>query len=188
MRGEKLTIKLSPTEVIELSEQQRQWAESYLVCNNASEACRVAGYSKKNLTMQGNRMTSNESIQKYLRYRREQMSKETSLTKDKIVFQLINIGFTTIDSVMKWEGQDIVVKSLDEIPKEALPAIESISQHTVKGVKHIRIKMRDSLKAIDMLNRMFGWYADNEQPDGREAASKLLTKLREQYGKKEIGS
>tara|TARA_Y100000034_G_C6622579_1_gene271456 strand:- start:106 stop:402 length:297 start_codon:yes stop_codon:yes gene_type:complete len=51
---------------------------------------------------------------------------------------------------------------MEDIPDEALAAIESISESVTSngGVRTIKVKLRDSLRALDQLARINGMYVE----------------------------
>lgn len=51
----------------ELNARQRRFVEEYLICDDAAEAARAAGYSEANAAVQGKKLLKDPAVQRYRR-------------------------------------------------------------------------------------------------------------------------
>lgn len=81
---------------IKLTDKQRIFIDEYLVCWNATEAAKKAGYSEKTAYSSGQRLLKDVEISRIIDERKEDIAKEAGLTKLRIIRKLLDIVDTDI--------------------------------------------------------------------------------------------
>lgn len=103
-----------------LNKRQRDFAEYYIQCGNASEAALKAGYSESGARVQGRRMLTNANISAYIAERMEEMRKKQIATSDEVV-----IFFTSVLRGEEMNGEVPAVKHRIEAGKELLKRFDA---------------------------------------------------------------
>ena len=148
-----------------LTDKQKKFADEYLIDFNATRAYKQAYPScKKDTTanVNGSRLLSNAKVQEYIDRRIKQRSQRTEITQDNVLKELADIAFANITDFVRIEGQEVIVKSTDEIPKNLLPAIESIKY----GKYGIEVKFHDKVRSLELLGRHLGMFNDKIEIKG----------------------
>lgn len=155
----------------ELTEQQIRFCEEYPIDLNGKQAAIRAGYSEKTAEQQASRLLSKVKVQQYIKKLIDKRSKETGITANKVLEEMGRLAFSRIDKVIE-EAKEynetlekdvpvLRIKSLDEIPDEAMASIGEISKNRDGSFK---VKMYNKEGPLDKLAKHLGLYeADNEQ-------------------------
>ncbi len=146
-----------------LTLQQRRFGDEYIVDLNATQAAIRAGYSPKTAYSQGQRLLKNVEVQAYITKREKARAQRTEVTADNVILRLAQIAFTDISAFAKWTDGKVTLVPLEEIPKEALAAIQEVAE-THDGLK---VKMVDRLAALTLLAkhlRLFPTPGSKEDP------------------------
>ena len=130
-----------------LTLQQRRFGDEYIVDLNATQAAIRAGYSPKTAYSQGQRLLKNVEVQAYITKREKARAQRTEVTADNVILRLAQIAFTDISAFATWTEGAVKLRPLDEIPKEALAALQEVAE-THDGLK---IKMADRMPALTLL-------------------------------------
>ena len=134
-----------------LTPRQQAFVEHYVECLNASEAARRAGYSEKTAGQIGDDLLKKVQIAEAIAKARQERSERTRVTADRVVRELAFVAFSDIGKVMTPDG---TLKPVHEIDEETRRAIVDISDSPR------RVKLADKLRALDLLGRHLGMWAD----------------------------
>lgn len=102
------------------NKRQRDFAEYYIQCGNASEAALKAGYSESGARVQGRRMLTNANISAYIAERMEEMRKKQIATSDEVV-----IFFTSVLRGEEMNGEKPAIKHRIEAGKALLKRFDA---------------------------------------------------------------
>lgn len=111
-----MSQKKQPNQYEDLTEQQIQFAESYLSLNNASAAAIKAGYSEKTAYSQGSRLLKNDKIREYMDFLRNErreaiMNRLASMAEDAVLrMELLATGADS-EQVRLQANKDILDRS-----------------------------------------------------------------------------
>lgn len=108
---------------------------------NATEAAKLAGYSKRTARQQGSRMLSNVDIEKYIQERSKNFLEKLEITQERVLVELSRIAFANVTDLFE---DDWKLKSLSDVPKETTAGIKNLTK-TETGVK---VEMYDKLGAL----------------------------------------
>ena len=90
---------------------------------------------------------------------RKEAENANKITRDNIISELKNIGFSRISDYAEINGPIVRIKTLNEMSQEQIGAIASLEQ----GNYGIKLKLCDKLKALEMIIKTLGY--DKTEPD-----------------------
>ena len=127
-----------------LNIKQKRFADEYLICSNATEAAKKAGYSEKTAKQQGQRLLTNVDLKNYIDERLKILESEKIADTKEIMESLTRIlrGEET-EEVVVIEGQGDGISKARKIKKEVSP--------------------KDKLKAAELLGKRYGLFTDRVQ-------------------------
>lgn len=135
-----------------LSERQQRFVDFFIQTANASEAARLAGYTKKNSNRIGTRLLSNVHISATIKERLEKMASKRIADTEEVLMHLT--------AVLRGEVKETVI--------------------TPSGKKFVvPVRESDKLKAAENLLKVFGAYKDklDVKVDGAQLFVDTLTKI-----------
>ena len=127
-----------------MTERQKRFVDAYIKTGNASEAARLAGYSRKNVNVDGAKLLANSSISREIEKRLKELESErTADVKETLEY---------MTAVMRGEKEDVVV----------------VTVGTGKGFSKsekvkVPISTRDRLKAAEYLAKIHGAFKTEVQ-------------------------
>ena len=124
-----------------LNIKQKRFEDEYLICSNATEAAKKAGYSEKTAKQQGQRLLTNVDLKNYIDERLKILESEKIAQADEVMqyFTKVLRGEET-EEVVVIEGQGDGVTEARKIKKEVSP--------------------KDKLKAAELLGKRYGLFTD----------------------------
>lgn len=146
-----------------MTPRQEKFVQEYLLDLNATQAAIRAGYSAKTANAIAGRLLVNVSIQKEIQKKFEDRSKRTEITADETLKQLAIISFGSMKDVATWGPDGVTLKNSEELSDEQAFLISEISENATESSKNIRVKIKDQLKALEMLARHLGMFTDKFQ-------------------------
>lgn len=92
------------------------------------------------------------------------------VTPSRIMRLVAGAVFTSPADLMRWDNNELVLKSSDDLPPEALAAVKSIEMtesYTKAGepLRKVKVQMYDRLKAADVLARLMSLHTDEIDPE-----------------------
>lgn len=116
-----------------LTEKQKRFCEEYLIDLNATQSAIRSGYSVKTARQIAQRLLTNVDIQSYIQELREQQSKRTEITADKVLEELGSVAF----------NKDIVC-----IGRDKVKALELIGQHLGMFTEKVSITKEEEVPKL----------------------------------------
>jgi len=156
-----------------LTAKQDQFCKEYLVDLNATQAAIRAGYSEKTANVIAAENLSKPYIAERVAELKEERSKRTEITIDRVLNELAMIGFSDIAELVEIEeGGMIIAKRFDEIPDGKTRILKAIKEDRIiretpngkEMIVHdkIRYEAWDKLKALELLARHLGMLKDKD--------------------------
>lgn len=164
---------------MKLTEKQKRFAEEYIIDLNATQAAIRAGYSEKRASEIGYQQLQKTTVQEAIQKAKDDRSKRTQITADKVLREFAKIGFSNISDYLKVDTRERVVDyqedeegnkrpitemiqsvelfDTDTIEREKMDAVAEIKQ-TRDG---IALKLHDKKGALDSIARHLGMFNDN---------------------------
>ena len=127
-----------------MTERQKRFVDAYIKTGNASEAARLAGYSRKNVNVDGAKLLVNPSISREIEKRLKELESErTADVKETLEY---------LTSVMRGEKTEIVV------------VVVGTGKGFSKSEKvEVPTSTRDRLKAAEHLLKVHGAFKNEVQ-------------------------
>jgi phage terminase small subunit len=147
-------------EVIDKDSEEYRFAHQYVRLGNASEAGRLIGLTDINYI---HRLANKPKVIAYINKIKESLRDENVIQKQEWIRELVAIGFSRITDVVEIGGQEIKLRSIDEIPEIALPAIESITTSPNKYGTSIRVKLHNKMEALRIIGQALAFYEEPEK-------------------------
>jgi hypothetical protein len=91
---------------VALTPKQRAFVDNYLLVNNGSEACRLAGYKGDNVHVTASRLLRNVVIKDALELRRQGIEQGLKVTEENIITNLLDLAKNAkreSDRIRSWE-------------------------------------------------------------------------------------
>lgn len=149
-----------------LSPKQKIFVESYLQTMNATEAARRAGYSDPNACC--NQVLHNPLVLSAIEERMAARRAQNPHLEQRIIEELCRIAFADPRSLLRWGPDGVELLPSACLSPEQAAAVSEVSEGR-GGV--IRLKKHDKIKALELLGRHLGMFADRVHaeisgPDG----------------------
>ena len=88
--------------------------------------------------------------------------------RDQLANQLLSLASANITDVLEWENNDVRIKEIGEIPKNALQAIKKIKVTPTRSGDQIEVEMIDKVRVLQMLSKSAG-LLDQEKESEKQA-------------------
>ena len=140
---------------IRLSPKQRKFVENYLESMNAAEAARRAGYSfprELNHSVLGA-----PAVRAAIEERMAERRARYPLLGERVIEELCRIAFSDPRELMRWGPGGLELRHSDELTPEQAASVAELTEG--RGGS-LRLKKHDKLKALELLGRHLGMFAD----------------------------
>ncbi len=161
----------------ELAPRHQQFIDEYIATGNATQSYRTV-YGKDvpygTAATQASKLLKTPHIQAEIRAAQADLRKRNRVKTQRVINQLAKIAFGNIAEVVDFSDRDNPrLKDRKDIMADSWAAVQEVSR-TQFGVK---VKMKDSLAALDKLCRILGLY---KEPDPIEILmARIPSDLRE---------
>lgn len=156
-----------------LNEKQQKFLKEYLLCGNASEAARKAGYSEKTAGSQGDRLLKNVEIASEIKKAHEHRKDKYDLDEKKIINSLMDIAFSDPMDYLEMKKGSFVFKK--EIAKAILRGTNyniypeyQTKEDKKQGIIRAKLGLSsgDRKGALELLGQHIGMWGSKNVPDG----------------------
>lgn len=138
-----------------LSPKQKLFVEAYLQTMNATEAARRAGYYAPNNNSM--RVLHDPLVWSAIEARMAERRAQNPHLEQRILEELCRIAFADPRELMRWGPDGVELRPSDALSLEAAAQVSEVAEGR-GGV--IRLKKHDKLKALELLGRHLGMFAD----------------------------
>lgn len=161
----------------ELNPRQARFVEEYLIDLNATQAAIRSGYSARSAEVQGSRLLSNANVADAVARAKAERSARIGLTQDRVVEELVAIGFARMPEYVEWgTGAQMVLKRSDSLDDRQAAAVAQVTE-SEKFVKTIgegeqlmsrerSIKLHDKVSTLKLLGQHIGMFPDRHEISG----------------------
>jgi phage terminase small subunit len=158
-----------------LTDKQRRFCEEYVVDWNGTRAAIAAGYSEKSAYSMAGENLRKPELKAYIEEIKNDLSRLSGVTALRNIKELAKVAYTNVSDFKEDWFKFKRFEDLTEDQKAAIAEIThselNIGEDMVKVVE--KLKVHDKLKAIAMLNKMFGY--DIVEPEKEESNTGSLT-------------
>ena len=149
-----------------LSPRQRLFVESYLQSLNASDAARRAGYADAEVNSK--RILDSPAVRAAIEASMEERRARHPYLEQRVLEELCRIAFADPRALFRWGPDGVELRPIETLSPEEAAAVCEVSEGR-GGV--IRLKKHDKVKALELLGKHFGMFADRlhaevSGPDG----------------------
>ena len=156
-----------------LTDKQRRFCEEYVVDWNGTRAAIAAGYSEKTAYSIAGENLKKPELQNYIEKIKDNLSLLSGVTALRNAKELAKIAYSNVsDFKQDW----FTFKKFEDLTDNQKAAIAEIThseinigEDMVKVVE--KLKVHDKLKAIAMLNKMFGYDIVEPEKEGGNTGS-----------------
>ena len=146
-----------------LTDRQRRFVEEYAIDCNAMQAAIRAGYARKTAEKQGYALLRKPAIREAIRAVEHERLEILGVTADKVVTELARLAFSSVRRVVQWDDTGAMPLPSAQLSDDDAAAISEITCTPTDTGAHVRIKMHDKLKALEMLLKHLSASANEEQ-------------------------
>ncbi len=163
----------------ELTQKRKNFALEYLIDLCAKDAAIRAGYSPHTAKEIGYALLQDDRIQRIISTEIEKRKNRLDLSADRVLEEMAAVAFGSVTDILDWEGEEVSLKSRDQIPHHALASIAEIR---LRPGGDLHLKMHSKIKALDMLGRYMDLWAGGKKIevniiDGKALNEQLFKKL-----------
>lgn len=145
--------KVEPVGDDGLTNKQRVFVEQYLICWNASEAARLAGYSGKTAGSQGSRLLKNVEIRRAI----DERLKTYQMGADEVIARLSALATADMADFLTPSGRGLTLNLKNA---RALGKLHVVRKYS-KTKQGISIELYDVKDALVQLGRHHALFTDN---------------------------
>lgn len=161
---------MSATAVRKLTDKQERFCQEYMIDLNATQAAIRAGYSKKTAGQIGEQNLKKLEIASKVKSMLEDMRKRSAKSADDIRERLEHIAFTDLTDIIEFNEHGVtVLKDSKDMKPEHAAALDSVQFTQTDSAINFKIKKIDPVKALTLLGKEQGMFADKIDVTGSVA-------------------
>lgn len=142
-----------------LSEKIKKFCREYIIDFNAGAAYIRAGYSPKGARQGAFRLLTNVDVQAYLVELIKKQAAKTEKSAEDVIDHLTKIAFSNLKDFVKWNKDGVQIKSSGSKKVDGTLLTE-VSETITENTTNKHIKLKDGLKALELLGRHLGLFED----------------------------
>lgn len=160
----------------DLSPKQQAFIREYILCRNASEAMRRAGYKSKNPNVDSSKLLANPSISAAIKKIEAETIKKFEITHEDVLRGIHKIATFSPAEVLEWDGNALIFKKGVDLNKlvgsnfSIYPEYQS-QKDKDKGIMRARLSVQpgDAKGAWELLGKYLGMWSKDEKDPGSGA-------------------
>jgi phage terminase small subunit len=151
---------------IKLTPKQQNFVDEYVLCLNASEAARKAGYSPKTSAKIGSENLQRQYILDAIQVSRKKLQKRTEVTIDRVINELSKSGFMDIREAYDNDGNLLPVDQLPDSIAACVVGVDVTETWIGKGknaqkVVTTKLKLMDKKGSLQLIGQHLGAFPAN---------------------------
>lgn len=150
-----------------LTPRELMFVERYVLCFNATQAAREAGYSERSAYAQGSRLLKRHEVKEAVAQILSDRTLKNAELAEQVIQELRLIALSNIRDVMRVDPETgkIYVRDLDSLTPEQSRLIMELGQHTTEHCDEegrvlerveLKVKLHPKLGALQTLARILG--------------------------------
>lgn len=143
-----------------MSKKQVLFAKEYLKDLNGTRAAIRAGYSEKTARVTAAQLLAKPNVAKIVQKGIEARAKRVEVNQDWVVKRLMAIAGTEMGELASWNESGVTFKPSDELSETARMSVHQVKQVMNEHGGTIEIKQHDKLKALELLGKHLGMFAE----------------------------
>ena len=144
-----------------LTPQQRLFALEYLIDLNASQAAVRAGYAEGSASSHASVLLKTPEVQEFIRAALKKREKKLELTAERVLEELMKLGFSDIRDVFEDDGNLKNMKTLDDKIAAAVSGVKVKRKGSGDDYEEENeIKLWDKPKSLELLGKHLQLWKD----------------------------
>lgn len=171
-----------------LTPKQSRFCEEYLIDLNLTQAALRSGYGKTegSAAVAGHQLLRNPKVQERINQLKEEQSKRTGITADRVLQELGRIAFLDLSSAYDDKGNLKILGDMDENTRRAITGIKVFEEFEGTGRERTKIgevrevKTADKVRALELIGKHLKLFTEKHEhsgPDGKPIEHKNLSDL-----------
>lgn len=152
----------------QLSAKQARFCEEYLIDLNATQAAIRAGYSENTAYSIGHENLRKPDLQERIQKLKEERSKRTKITADRVLQELAKIGFADIRQLFTSGGHLVSPENLGDEIAGAVSSIEVVTRMSAEQDDNgnqlpesvNKIRLSDKKGSLELLGKHLNLFTD----------------------------
>ena len=168
----------------DLTKKQAAFVREYLLDLNAKQAAIRAGYSPRSAEVEGSRLLRHPKVVEALARERKAIESRTGITPERVLTELVKIGFSDIRKVVAWRANEVevsedlntgepVVRAFNEVVLHDSATLDDATAAAIAEVSQtkdgaVKVKLYDKRAALVDIGRHLGMFNQGRpaSPDG----------------------
>ena len=158
-----------------LTEQQRRFADEYLIDFNATEAYTRAGYKGTGQTAHSaaSRLLGDARVQEYLKGRKAQLTEKVELDQEEVLQRLTALAFGDVRKLFDQNGNLKPIHEMSAEEAALLQGVEVLEVHEGRGKDREfigytkKVKLVPRLESLKTLGQHFGMFKPEHRHEHR---------------------
>jgi len=180
-RKKKSPKKPPPIKIVKRDQRYERFCKEYVIDLNGKRAAIAAGYSASTAESKASQMLRIDKVKARIAELQEKKSDKLGSTAEKVLGELMRLGFSNISDYITIQGGDAYV-DLSELTREQAAAIQAIEVETyvegngkdAKTVKRTKFKLVDKTRSLDLLGKHLKLFTDRVQLEGLDGLAEKI--------------
>lgn len=168
-----------------LNVKQARFSQEYVIDLNATQAAIRAGYSKKTAGQIGHELLKKPEIADAIAAAMNDRAARTNVTADRVLYELARIAFANMAEYVTIQDDGSAIVDLSQLTPDRAAAIQEVITETyIEGrgeaavpVKKMRLKLHARSRALELLGKHTGLFAERLEHTGRDGAPIATTAI-----------
>ena len=144
----------------ELSEKQKAFYREYVIDFNGTRAYqKVYGVGVNSAAVNASVLLRNTKGQAYIVTLIKKQADRSEKSADDVIKHLTKIAFSNLKDYVKWNKDGVQIKSSGSKKVDG-HMLSEVSETITENTSNKRIKLKDGLKALELLGKHFGLFED----------------------------
>ncbi len=145
-----------------LKRKQKRFVEEYLIYLNATQAAIRAGYSVDTAYSIGAELLKKPEIKNAIERAIAERSRRTGITQERVLQELARIAFVDPTAVLDFSTGEVIASA----SSDDRAALASVKVKQGRGGTEREVKLQDKVKALELLGKHIGLFAERVQLEG----------------------
>lgn len=139
-----------------LTAKQKCFVEEYMKDFNGVAAMKRAGYQNRNGKLTSTRLLASPQVRAAVDARIAERRAAHELEAERVIVELSRIAFSDARELMTWGPDGMCLRDSADVPDDAAASVAEVSVQKAGT----RLKLHDKVKALELLGKHFGLFAD----------------------------
>jgi phage terminase small subunit len=160
--------------------KRKRFATEYLVDFNGTQAAIRAGYAPSGASAEAGRLLADVRVKALIDQAQAAQAARTDIKQEECVAQLRRLAFANLEDFTRVDGTKRVL-DMSGCTRDQMAAVQELTEDVTGGtgdgerkqVLRTKLKLKDQVKAIELLCRIGGFLNDRMQHEGNVTITQL---------------